>query len=286
MGDKATKAFRQRRDSSMRVAARLVHEGKADGMISAGNTGAVMATAKIVLGALEGVDRPAIAQAFPTSKGTAAVLLDVGANVDCKPHHLLEFAVMGQTYYRVIFGVEQPRIGLLSIGQEEHKGNELTREAMVLLKQLPLNFIGNVEGRDLYNGRADVVVCDGFIGNVALKASEGAIQVVSSMLKEALVQHPLFQGWLRAGSQSFPKFQEACGLFRVWWRPPAGREGRVHHLPRRVELQGHKERHPCGGGIFCRQSERENRTRISGCPPGDILKGSQGSPASVPRSHR
>ncbi len=186
MGDKATKAFRQRRDSSMRVAARLVHEGKADGMISAGNTGAVMATAKIVLGALEGVDRPAIAQAFPTSKGTAAVLLDVGANVDCKPHHLLEFAVMGQTYYRVIFGVEQPRIGLLSIGQEEHKGNELTREAMVLLKQLPLNFIGNVEGRDLYNGRADVVVCDGFIGNVALKASEGAIEVVSSMLKEAL----------------------------------------------------------------------------------------------------
>ena len=140
MGDKATKAFRQRRDSSIRVTARLVHEGKADGMISAGNTGAVMTTAKIVLGALEGVDRPAIAQVFPTSKGTAAVLLDVGANVDCKPHHLVEFAVMGETYYRVIFGVERPRVGLLSIGQEEHKGNELTREALPLLKQLPVEF--------------------------------------------------------------------------------------------------------------------------------------------------
>jgi glycerol-3-phosphate acyltransferase PlsX len=186
MGDKATKAFRQRRDSSIRVTARLVHEGKADGMISAGNTGAVMTTAKIVLGALEGVDRPAIAQVFPTTQRTAAVLLDVGANVDCKPHHLVEFAVMGETYYRVIFGVERPRVGLLSIGQEEHKGNELTREALALLKQLPMNFVGNVEGRDLYNGRVEVIVCDGFIGNVALKISEGLIEAVSSMLKDAL----------------------------------------------------------------------------------------------------
>jgi glycerol-3-phosphate acyltransferase PlsX len=186
MDDKATKAFRSRRDSSIRVAARLVHEGKADGLISAGNTGAVMTTAKIVLGALEGVDRPAIAQVFPTSKGTASVLLDVGANVDCKAHHLVEFAVMGETYYRVIFGVDRPRVGLLSIGQEDHKGNELTREALGLLKQLPLNFVGNVEGRDLYNGRVEVIVCDGFIGNVALKISEGLIEAVSSLLKEAL----------------------------------------------------------------------------------------------------
>jgi glycerol-3-phosphate acyltransferase PlsX len=185
MGDKATKAFRQRRDSSIRVAARQVHEGKADGMISAGNTGAVMTTAKIVLGALEGVDRPAIAQVFPTTQGTATVLLDVGANVDCKPHHLVEFAVMGETYYRVIFGVERPRVGLLSIGQEEHKGNELTRGALPLLKQLPTNFIGNVEGRDLYNGHADVIVCDGFIGNVALKISEGLVEAFSSLLKDA-----------------------------------------------------------------------------------------------------
>jgi phosphate acyltransferase len=188
MEDAAAKAFRRKRDSSIRVAARLVREGKADGLISAGNTGAVMTTAKIVLGTLTGVDRPALAAVFPTSRGTAAVLLDVGANVDCKPIHLEQFAVMGEIYYRVIFGARPggPRVGLLSIGEEEHKGNELTREALVRLKQLPMNFLGNVEGRDLYNGRADVIVCDGFIGNVALKISEGLIEAVSSLLKEAL----------------------------------------------------------------------------------------------------
>lgn len=186
MEDAAAKAFRRKRDSSIRVAARLVREGKADGLISAGNTGAVMTTVKIVLGALQGVDRPALAAVFPTSQGKAAVLLDVGANVDCKPHHLEQFAVMGEVYYRVIFGVERPRVGLLSIGEEEHKGNDLTREAFHRLKQLPMNFVGNVEGRDLYNGRVEVIVCDGFIGNVALKISEGLIEVVSSLLKEAL----------------------------------------------------------------------------------------------------
>ncbi len=186
MEDGAAKAFRRKPDSSIRVAARLVREGKADGLISAGNTGAVMATVKIVLGTLEGVDRPALAAVFPTSQGKAAVLLDVGANVDCKPHHLEQFAVMGETFYRVMFGVERPRVGLLSIGEEERKGNDLTREAFLRLKQLPLNFVGNVEGRDLYNGRVDVIVCDGFIGNVALKISEGLIEAMSSLLKEAL----------------------------------------------------------------------------------------------------
>jgi phosphate acyltransferase len=186
MEDAAAKAFRRKRDSSIRVAARLVREGKADGLISAGNTGAVMTTVKIVLGTLEGVDRPALAAVFPTSQGKAAVLLDVGANVDCKPANLEQFAVMGEIYYRVIFGVERPRVGLLSIGEEEQKGNDLTREAFVLLKQLPLNFAGNVEGRDLYNGRVEVIVCDGFIGNVALKISEGLIEAVSILLKESL----------------------------------------------------------------------------------------------------
>ncbi|PYV26643.1 MAG: phosphate acyltransferase PlsX, partial [Acidobacteria bacterium] len=186
MEDGAAKAFRRKRDSSIRVAARLVREGKADGLISAGNTGAVMTTVKIVLGTLEGVDRPALAAVFPTSQGTVAVLLDVGANVDCKPSHLEQFAVMGEIYYRVIFGADRPRVGLLSIGEEDHKGNDLTREAFLLLKQLPLNFVGNVEGCDLYNGRVDVIVCDGFIGNVALKISEGLVEAVSSLLKEAL----------------------------------------------------------------------------------------------------
>ena len=187
MEDEAAKAFRRKRDSSIRVAARLVRDGKADGLISAGNTGAVMTTAKILLGTLEGVDRPALAQVFPSSQnGKASVLLDVGANVDCKTLHLEQFAVMGEIYYRVIFGAERPRVGLLSIGEEDHKGNELTRETLGRLKRLPLNFLGNVEGRDLYNGRADVIVCDGFIGNVALKISEGLVEVVTSLLKEAL----------------------------------------------------------------------------------------------------
>lgn len=186
MEDKAARAFRQKRDSSMRVAARLVRDKKAHGLVSAGNTGAVMATVKLVLGSLPGVDRPAVAGVFPTLKGTPAALLDVGANVDSKPHHLAQFAVMGEVYYRVMFGIERPRVGLLSIGEEETKGNDLTREAYQLLRRLPLNFIGNVEGRDLYKGTVDVIVCDGFIGNVALKVSEGVAEMIKHMLKEAL----------------------------------------------------------------------------------------------------
>jgi glycerol-3-phosphate acyltransferase PlsX len=186
MEDQGARSFRRKRNSSIRVAAQLVSEGRAQGMISAGNTGAVMTTAKLVLGPLEGVDRPALAAVFPTSQGKAAVLVDVGANIDSKPLHLEQFAVMGEVYYRVIFGVERPRVGLLSNGEEEHKGNEVTREAFKRLKQLPLNFIGNVEGRDLYNGRVDVIVTDGFTGNVALKVSEGVVEVISGLLKQAL----------------------------------------------------------------------------------------------------
>jgi glycerol-3-phosphate acyltransferase PlsX len=186
MEDAAAKVFRLKRDSSIRVAARLVREGKVDGFVSAGNTGAVMATAKITLGALEGVERPALAAVFPTSKGTASVLLDVGANADCSPANLEQFAVMGEVYYRAIFGVRRPRVGLLSIGQEAHKGNDLARQTHLRLKKLPLNFIGNVEGRDLYNGRVDVTVADGFTGNVVLKASEGVAEVLSGILRDAL----------------------------------------------------------------------------------------------------
>src|SRR5436190_14661196 len=186
MGEKAATAVRSKRDSSMRVGLRLVREGRAAGFVTAGNTGAAMATAKMVLGALPGVDRPALAAVFPTSAGKAAILLDVGANVDCKPQNLEQFAVMGEIYSRSIFGTRRPRVGLLSIGQEEGKGNDLTREAFPLLKQLPLNFIGNVEGRDLYNGKVDVIVADGFVGNVALKTSEGVANLVRATLKESL----------------------------------------------------------------------------------------------------
>ncbi|HXE91775.1 MAG TPA: phosphate acyltransferase PlsX [Terriglobales bacterium] len=186
MDEKAWKAVRGKRDTSMRVGLRLVRDGKAAGFVTAGNTGAAMALAKVVLGALPGVDRPALAGAFPTEKGHAALLLDVGANVDSKPHNLAQFAIMGEIYARVIFGVRRPRVGLLSIGEEEVKGNELTRETLPLLKQLPLHFVGNVEGRDLFRGTVDVMVCDGFTGNVALKISEGVGQMVRSMLRESL----------------------------------------------------------------------------------------------------
>lgn len=186
MDDKAVQAVRAKRDSSMRVGLRLVREGEASGFVTAGNTGAAMATAKMVLGAIPGVDRPALAAVFPTALGTAATLLDVGANVDCKPHNLAQFAVMGEVYFRSMFGTPRPRVGLLSIGEEDVKGNELTRESFQLLKQLPLRFIGNVEGRDLYNGQVDVIVADGFVGNVALKVSEGVANLVRATLKESL----------------------------------------------------------------------------------------------------
>lgn len=186
MHEKAGQAVRSKRDSSMRVGLRLVREGRAGGFVSNGNTGAAMATAKMVLGALPGVDRPALAAVFPTANGSASIMLDVGANVDCKPQNLEQFAVMGEIYFRTIFGAERPRVGILSIGEEESKGNDLTRQAYQLLRQLPLNFVGNVEGRDLYNGNVDVIVCDGFIGNVALKVSEGLVQTVRFLLKESL----------------------------------------------------------------------------------------------------
>ena len=186
MDASAARSVRQKRDSSIRVAVRLVREGRAQGVISAGNTGAVMATAKILLGTLPSVERPGLAALFPTSSGSIAVMIDVGANVDCKPAQLRQFAVMGETYSRLMLNVSKPRVGLLSIGTEESKGNELTREAHRLLRHLPLNFVGNVEGRDLYNGNADVIVCDGFIGNVALKISEGMVEAIKYLLKDAL----------------------------------------------------------------------------------------------------
>src|ERR1700691_3385733 len=186
MEEKAAHAVRSKKDSSMRVGLKLVRDRKVAGFVTAGNTGAAMATAKMVLGALPGVDRPALATPMPTSKGNPCVLLDVGANVDCKAQNLEQFAVMGEMYARSVFKIAKPRVGLLSIGEEESKGNELTREAFPLLKALPINFIGNVEGRDIFNGRADVIVCDGFVGNVALKASEGIGRFVRDVLRASL----------------------------------------------------------------------------------------------------
>jgi len=186
MNDSPSQAFRKKKDSSAHVATKLVRGGLADGLISAGNTGAVMAVARFGLGTLSSVDRPALAAPFPTARGGTSVLLDVGANVDSKPAHLVQFAVMGEIYYRAIFGTRRPKVALLSIGEEEMKGNELTREVHTRLKHSTLNFVGNVEGREIFGGDVDVIVCDGFIGNIALKISEGVAQHIVTLLKDAL----------------------------------------------------------------------------------------------------
>ncbi|HET7437644.1 MAG TPA: phosphate acyltransferase PlsX [Thermoanaerobaculia bacterium] len=190
MDDNALAPLRRKRNSSIRVCANLVAEKKADAMVSAGHTGATMTSAYKVLGTIEGVSRPALATILPSANGHT-LLLDVGANVDTKPSTLREFAVMGHFYAQMIFGLDAPRVGLLSIGEEEGKGNELTKETFRVLKETGLNFIGNAEGRDIYNGNADVVVCDGFIGNVVLKASEALGEMVSKTLRNEVTRTPL-----------------------------------------------------------------------------------------------
>jgi glycerol-3-phosphate acyltransferase PlsX len=186
MNDHPAQAFRRKKDSSVHVAARLVREAKADGMVSAGNTGAVMTVSRFLLGTLESVDRVALAAPFPNAKAGVSVLLDVGANVDSKPEHLLQFAVMGEVYYRATFGNKRPRVGLLSVGEEEIKGNELTREVYSLLKKSPVHFVGNVEGGDIFSGNVDVIVCDGFVGNIALKICEGLAFQIFGLLRKSL----------------------------------------------------------------------------------------------------
>lgn len=182
MHESPTAAIRKKKDSSIRVGIEFVKSGKADAFVSAGHSGVVMATSLLLLGKSKVVYRPAIATLMPTIKGTF-VMLDVGATVDCNPENLLQFALMGNTYCRLVLGKSKPKVALLSIGEEDTKGNELTKETFKLLKKSRLNFIGNIEGKDVFTGRADVVVCDGFIGNIALKISEGLAETILKMLK-------------------------------------------------------------------------------------------------------
>jgi glycerol-3-phosphate acyltransferase PlsX len=224
MDEAPTAALRKKRDSSIRVAADLVREKIASGLVSAGNTGAVMAISKMVFGAVPGVDRPALAAILPTLAGHA-VLLDVGANVACKPHHLVQFAVMGHLFSKKIVGVGAPRVGLMSVGEEESKGNELTKEVHKTLKQLNLNFIGNVEGRDIYNGRADVIVCDGFTGNVALKTSEGLIEAVLKLLKDELSRNLQAKLGALLSQQSFKRLKKRLDYSEYGGAPLIGLRG-------------------------------------------------------------
>ena len=188
MTDKPREVYRRKPDASVVVSARLVKEGAADAFISIGHTGAAMASAVFLLRPITGIDRPAIATPLPSLKGTV-VLLDAGANVDCSARQLLEFAQMGEVYSRVVIGKERPRVGLLSNGVEPSKGNELTREAHLLLRERLPSFVGNVEGTDVFRGQLDVVVCDGFDGNIVLKVGEGVAEMVMDMIKQELTRH-------------------------------------------------------------------------------------------------
>ena len=205
MHDSASDAVRKKKDSSIRVAFELVRDGSAAAVVSTGNSGATMAAGMFVLKRIPGIDRPAIATVIPNLKSQTLVL-DVGGNVDCKPQHLLQFALMGSVYVRQMFGLDSPRIGVLSNGEEESKGNDLTRETHRLLKETPLNYLGYVEGGDIFKGTVDVVVCDGFAGNIVLKTAEGLADAMSKMLKAEfnsrlfsklgyLLARPAFQGF-------------------------------------------------------------------------------------------
>jgi glycerol-3-phosphate acyltransferase PlsX len=226
MDDKAAQAVRSKRDSSMRIGLRMVREGSAAGFFTAGNTGAAMATAKMVLGMLAGVDRPALVAILPTVTGSPSLLLDVGANVDCDPDNLVQFAVMGHMYARNVLLIDNPRVGLLSIGEEDTKGNALTHDTLPLLRALThINFIGNVEGRDLVNGHTDVTVCDGFVGNVALKSCEGTAKLVTVLLRQSLKSTVTSQVGALLSRKAFNDFKKRLDYSEYGGAPLLGVRG-------------------------------------------------------------
>lgn len=225
MQESPSAALRKKKQSSIRVGLELVKSGEADAFISAGNTGAVMATALITLGPLPGVERPAIALLIPTLKGQS-ILLDVGANADCKARHLLQFAIMGDVYARQIMGKLSPTVGLLSIGEEESKGNELTREAFRgLEEEQSLNFIGNVEGREVFLGTADIIVCDGFTGNIVLKIIESAAEFFTLLLKEELAKGLAGKAGALLARGAFKRFKKLVDYTEYGGAPLLGVRG-------------------------------------------------------------
>jgi glycerol-3-phosphate acyltransferase PlsX len=224
MHDSASDAVRKKRNSSVRLAFELVKEGAACAAVSAGNSGATMAAGMFVLKRISGIERPAIAQIFPTLKGQTLVL-DVGGNVDCKPQHLVQFAMMGEVYARYAMGIADPRIGLLSNGEEDSKGNELTRESNVILRRTSINYHGYVEGRDIFAGAVDVVVCDGFVGNVVLKLSEGLADAAGKMLKREIVKSTISKiGYLFVRS-AFDRFKKIVDYAEYGGAPLLGING-------------------------------------------------------------
>jgi glycerol-3-phosphate acyltransferase PlsX len=225
MTDSPSHAFRRKKESSAHVAARLVKDGQAEALVSMGNTGAVMTVARFILGTLAAVDRPALAAAFPNMKEKVTVILDVGANVDSKPEQIEQFAIMGEIYYRTIWGTKRPRVALLSIGEEEMKGNDLVREAAARIKPLHLHFVGNVEGRDVFRGDVDVIVCDGFIGNIALKISEGLVEHIGGMLKKAIKSSLSSQVGYVLSKKAFDSFRKRTDSSEYGGAPLLGVNG-------------------------------------------------------------
>lgn len=189
--DEPVRAVRRKKDSSMVVAGMLVKQGQAQAMISAGNTGALMATGLLIVGRIPGIERPALAPMLPSMEGDGTLALDLGANMDASAHHLLQYAIMGSIYRSRVDGLQRPRVGLLNVGTEAGKGNELTKEAYPLLEEAPVRFVGNVEARDVLKGACDVIVCDGFAGNIMLKSVEGAASAIFSMLRTEFTRSPM-----------------------------------------------------------------------------------------------
>ncbi|WNQ13695.1 phosphate acyltransferase PlsX [Paenibacillus aurantius] len=206
--DEPVKAVRRKKDASMVVAGRLVREKAADAMISAGNTGALMATGLLVVGRIRGIDRPALAPMIPTLDGSGVLALDLGANMDASPENLLQYAIMGSLYRNKVHGIGKPRVGLLNVGTEEKKGNELTKAAFPLLAEAPIHFVGNVEARDVLQAECDVLVCDGFVGNILLKSLEGTAEAIFGVLKQEFTRSlttKLAAAVLAPGLRSFKK---------------------------------------------------------------------------------
>ncbi|WP_319469134.1 phosphate acyltransferase PlsX [uncultured Pseudodesulfovibrio sp.] len=226
MDDKPSDALRRKKDSSIQVACRLVKKGEADGVVSAGNSGASVACGMFVLGRIKGVLRPALASVMPTEK-EPVVLIDVGANVDSKPQHLFQFGLMADVLAKYVLGMKDPSVGLLSIGEEEGKGNAIVREAFDLLRESNLRFIGNVEGRDIFTGDVDIVVCDGFVGNVALKLSEGLAKSMSRILKVELKSSWLSKLGTLLSIRAFRRFKKVVDYAEYGGAPLLGLKGIV-----------------------------------------------------------
>ncbi|MFN2343635.1 MAG: phosphate acyltransferase PlsX [Desulfonatronovibrio sp.] len=224
MSDKPSDILRRKKDSSIQVAFRLAREGKAQGVVSAGNSGATLACGMFILGRIKGIERPALASILPSEKGPV-VLIDVGANVECKPYHLVQFGLMAEVFARSVLHVEKPKVGVLSIGEEDGKGNNLVKETIKLFKMSSMNFIGNIEGRDFFTGKADVIVCDGFVGNVSLKLMEGLATSLTKILKEEVRKSWLARIGFLMGIKALKRFGRRIDYAEYGGAPLLGLNG-------------------------------------------------------------